>query len=82
MEINGGLQNTFWLYQIPTWGQKCIFSKLQPFELANFYLGHPVQLFTFDNFQFEQLALLNIFLPELSPFRIACFKDLKRESTL
>ena len=27
---------------LPTWGQKCVFSELQPFEIANFDLGHPV----------------------------------------
>ena len=29
---------------LPTWGQKCIFTELQPFEIANFDLGHPVFL--------------------------------------
>ena len=27
---------------LPTWGKKCVFSELKPFELANFDLGHPV----------------------------------------
>ena len=27
---------------LPTWGQKCIFSELQPFELATFDQGHHV----------------------------------------
>ena len=42
---------------VPTWGQKCVFSQLQPFELANFDLGHPVSksliidfyMFTYSN---------------------------------
>ena len=28
---------------LPTWAQKCISKELQPFELANFDLGHPVR---------------------------------------
>ena len=31
---------------LPTWGQKCIFTLLQPFELANFDLGHPVHVWS------------------------------------
>ena len=31
---------------LPTWGQKCVFSELWPFELANFDLGHPVAIST------------------------------------
>ena len=27
---------------LSTWGQKCIFSDLQPKEISNFDLGHPV----------------------------------------
>ena len=27
---------------LPTKGQKCIFSELQPKEISNFNLGHPV----------------------------------------
>ena len=27
---------------LPTWGQRCIFSELWQFEIANFDLGHPV----------------------------------------
>ena len=29
---------------LPIWGHKCIFSELQPFEIANFDLGHPVRI--------------------------------------
>ena len=27
---------------LPTWGQKCLIPELQPFEIKNFDLGHPV----------------------------------------
>ena len=27
---------------LSTWGQKCLVSELQPFEIRNFDLGHPV----------------------------------------
>ena len=27
---------------LPTWGQKCLFSELQPIEIKNFDWGHPV----------------------------------------
>ena len=39
-----------YILALPTWGQKCIFSELQPFELANFDLGHPVPSFFYNFF--------------------------------
>ena len=31
------------IFVLPTWGQKCIDSELQAFEIGNFDLGHPVR---------------------------------------
>ena len=30
------------IFALPTWGQKCTQTELQPFEIGNFDLGHPV----------------------------------------
>ena len=30
------------IFALPTWGQKCKQTELQPFEIGNFDLGHPV----------------------------------------
>ena len=33
------------IFNSSTWGQKCIFLELEPFDLANFEFGHPVLCF-------------------------------------
>ena len=45
---------------LPIWGQKCILSELQPFEVATFDLGHPVKYVSF--FSYDLFSQFSVFL--------------------
>ena len=46
---------------LPSWGQKCIFSELQPFEIANFDLGHPVVWHKLSDFDHQNKCYFTLF---------------------